>query len=169
VHGASASGALVFRKKLRRDRVLKFLAVQPACTVAMEAGASSRYRGREIAKLGHEIRLIAPDYVKPFVKRQKNDSAEAEAICEATQRPTVRFVAVKGGEQQADAVVFRARDPLIRQRTKSSMRSAGIWLSSGWWSQRALFTSPSSWRRSRTIPPAFPQWPGQSCACSQSN
>ena len=88
VHGANASGAVVFRKKLRRDRVLKFLAAQPACTVAMEACASSRHWGREIAKLGHEVRLIAPDYVKPFVKRQKNDAADAEAICEATQQPT---------------------------------------------------------------------------------
>ena len=68
--------------------------------------------------MGHEIRLIAPDYVKPFVKRQKNDAADAEAICEATQRPTMRFVAVKGEEQQAAAVVFRARDLLVRQRTQ---------------------------------------------------
>jgi transposase len=118
VHGANASGAVVFRKKLRRDRVLKFLTAQPACTVAMEACASSHYWGREIAKLGHEVRLIAPDYVKPFVKRQKNDAADAEAICEATQRPTMRFVAVKGEEQQAAAVVFRARDLLVRQRTQ---------------------------------------------------
>jgi transposase len=76
--------AVVFRKKRRRDRVLDFLAAQPACTVAMVACASSHYWGREIAKLGHVVRLIAPDYVKPFVKRQKNDAADAEAICEAT-------------------------------------------------------------------------------------
>jgi len=117
-HGANASGAVVFRKKLRRDRVLDFLAAQPACTVAMEACASSHYWEREIAKLGPVVRLIAPDYVKPFVKRQKNDAADAEAICEATQRPTMRFVAVKGEEQQAGAVVFRARDLLVRQRTQ---------------------------------------------------
>src|ERR1700722_5743920 len=92
MHGANASRAVVFRKKLRRDRVLKFLAAQPACTIAMEACGSSHYWGREIAKLGHKVRLIAPDYVKPFVKRQKNDAAaDAEAICEATQRPTMRF------------------------------------------------------------------------------
>jgi transposase len=118
VHGANASGAVVFRKRLRREGVLKFLAAQPACTVAMEACASSHHWGREITKLGHEVRLIAPDYVKPFVKRQKNDAADAEAICEATQRPTMRFVAVKGEEQQAAAVVFRARDLFVRQRTQ---------------------------------------------------
>jgi transposase len=112
MHGADASGAVLFRKKLRRDQVLKFLAAQPACTVAMEACASSHYWGREIARLGHEVRLIAPDYVKPFVKRQKNDAADAEAICEAVQRPTMRFVAAKSEEQQAAAIVFRARDLL---------------------------------------------------------
>jgi len=119
VHGADASGAVLVRKKLRRDQVLKFLAAQPACTVAMEACASSHYWAREIAKLGHEVRLLAPDYVKPFVRRQKNDAADAEAICEAAQRPTMRFVAVKSEEQQAAAVVFRARDLVVRQRTQT--------------------------------------------------
>ncbi|THK33359.1 IS110 family transposase [Ensifer sp. MPMI2T] len=118
-HGANASGAMIFRKKLRRDQVLKFLAAQPVCTVAMEACAGSHYWAREFAKLGHEVRLIAPSYVKPFVKRQKNDAADAEAICEAAQRPTMRFVAVKSDEQQAAAVVFRARDLLVRQRTQT--------------------------------------------------
>jgi transposase len=119
MHGADASGAVLFRKKLRRDQVLKFIAAQPTCTVAMEACASSHYWGREIGRLGHAVRLIAPDYVKPFVKRQKNDAADAEAICEAAQRPTMRFVAVKSEEQQAAAVVFRARDLLVRQRTQT--------------------------------------------------
>ena len=117
-HGATASGAVIFRKKLRRGQVLGFLAAQPACTIAMEACASGHYWAREIAKLGHEVRLIAPDYVKPFVKRQKNDAADAEAICEAAQRPSMRFVAVKSDEQQAVAIVFRARDLLVRQRTQ---------------------------------------------------
>ncbi|MCA1386379.1 MULTISPECIES: IS110 family transposase [unclassified Bradyrhizobium] len=118
VHGSSVSGAVVFRKKLRRDQVLKFFATQPASTVAMEACASSHHWGREIAKLGHQIRLIAPSYVKPFVKRQKNDAADAEAICEAAQRPTMRFVAIKTEEQQAASLVFRARVLLVRQRTQ---------------------------------------------------
>ncbi|SEI20324.1 Transposase [Rhizobium tibeticum] len=118
-HGADASGVALFRKKLRRDQVLKFLDGQPACTVAMEACGSSHYWAREITKLGHDVRLIAPSYVKPFVKRQKNDAADAEAICEAAQRPTMRFVTAKSEKQQAAAMVFRARDLLVRQRTQT--------------------------------------------------
>src|SRR5256714_13193580 len=118
LHGADSAGAVVFRKKLRRGQLLAFLATLPPCTVAMEACASAHYWAREIAKLGHEVRLIAPAYVKPFVKRQKNDMADAEAICEAAQRPTMRFVAVKSEAKQASAVVFRTRDLLVGQRTQ---------------------------------------------------
>ena len=110
--------AVVFRKKLRREQVLAFFAGQPRCLVAMEACASAHYWAREIGALGHETRLIPPAYVKPFVKRQKNDAADAEAICEAAQRPTMRFVAPKSAETQAAAVVFRTRDLLVRQRTQ---------------------------------------------------
>ncbi len=117
-HGADACGEIVFRKKLRRSQVLSFLAGLPPCMVAMEACASSHHWGREIGKLGHSVKLIAPAYVKPFVKRQKNDAADAEAICEAAQRPTMRFVAVKSEEAQAAAVLFRARDLLVGQRTQ---------------------------------------------------
>ena len=117
-HGADASGAVVFRKKLGRSRLLTFFASQPACVVAMEACAGAHHWGRELIKLGHTVRLIPPAYVKPFVKRQKNDEADAEAICEAAQRPTMRFVAVKSREQQASGVVFRARDLLVHQRTQ---------------------------------------------------
>jgi transposase len=119
VHGADASGAVVFRKKLRRSQVLSFFAAQPPCTVAMEACSSSHHWAREISTLGHAVRLIPPAYVKPFVKRQKNDMADAEAICEAAQRPTMRFVAPKSEQTQAAALVFRARDLLVRQRTQT--------------------------------------------------
>jgi transposase len=116
-HGADAAGAPVFRKKLRRDQVLSFFAGYSPCVVAMEACPGAHHWGREIGKLGHEVRLIAPAYVKPFVKRQKNDAADAEAICEAAQRPTMRFVAVKSEAKQASAVIFRTRDVLVGQRT----------------------------------------------------
>ena len=118
VHGAAADGSVIFRKKLARAQFLAFLAKLPVCTVAMEACATSHFWGREIEKLGHAVRLIPPIYVKPFVKRQKNDAADAEAIAEAASRPTMRFVAVKTEEQQAGAMVFRARDLLVRQRTQ---------------------------------------------------
>jgi transposase len=120
VHGAAADGAVVFRKKLSRAQLLPFLAAQPACVVAMEACATAHHWGREIGRLGHEVRLIPPVYVKPFVKRQKNDTADAEAIAEAATRPTMRFVAVKTQAQQARATTFRARDLLVRQRTQLS-------------------------------------------------
>src|SRR3954469_1574256 len=119
LHGADSAGAVVFRKRLHRGQLLAFLATLPPCTVALEACGSAHYWGREIAKLGHTVKLIAPAYVKPFVKRQKNDMADAEAICEAAQRPTMRFVAVKSEQAQAAAVVFRTRDLLVRQRTQA--------------------------------------------------
>src|SRR5262245_20116925 len=116
-HGADASGKVVFRKRLRREQVLPFFAGRPACVVAMEACSSAHYWARAIGELGHTVRLIPPAYVKPFVKRQKNDSSDAEAICEAAQRPTMRFVAVKSEAAQASAAIFRTRDLLVRQRT----------------------------------------------------
>jgi transposase len=98
--------------------VLAFFAGQARCLVAMEACAGAHFWAREIGALGHETRLIAPAYVKPFVKRQKNDMADAEAICEAAQRPTMRFVTPKSAEAQAAGTVFRVRDLLVRQRTQ---------------------------------------------------
>jgi transposase len=115
LHGAATDGTVVFRKNLSRTKVLSFLASQPPATVAMEACASAHNWGREIAALGHEVRLIAPIYVKPFVKRQKNDTADAEAIAQAASRPTMRFVAVKSAEQQGQGMLFRTRDLLVRQ------------------------------------------------------
>ena len=119
LHGARPDGSVAFRKKLSRSKVLGFVASQPLCVVAMEACASAHHWGREIGKLGHVVKLVPPIYVKPFVKRQKNDAADAEAICEAASRPTMRFVAVKTQEQQARGMLFRTRELLVRQRTQT--------------------------------------------------
>jgi transposase len=131
-HGADASGQAVFRKKITRTKLIDFLASQPRCLVALEACGGAHYWGQEISKLGHTVRLIPPSYVKPFVKRQKNDAADAEAICEASQRPSMRFVAIKDEEQQANGVVFRARDVLVRQRTQCINALRGHLTECGW-------------------------------------
>jgi transposase len=131
-HGADASGQAVFRKKITRTKLIGFLSSQPRCLIALEACGGSHYWGREISKLGHTVRLIPPSYVKPFVKRQKNDAADAEAICEASRRPSMRFVAIKDEEQQANGVVFRARDMLVRQRTQCINALRGHLTEYGW-------------------------------------
>jgi transposase len=119
LHGACANGAVVFRKKLTRVQLLAFMSQQPTCLVAMEACATAHCWGREIQKLGHTVRLSAPNAVKPFVTRQKNAVADAEAIAEAASRPTMRFVALKSEAQQARAMLFRTRQMFIGQRTQT--------------------------------------------------
>lgn len=118
VHGAASDGRVVFRKKLSRAQFPRFMAGLRPCMVAMEACGTAHYWGRELASFGHDVRLIPPVYVKAFVKRQKNDAADAEAIAEAAMRPTMRTVAVKTSEQQARAMLFRTRDLLVGQRTQ---------------------------------------------------
>ena len=117
VHGVDAEGAVVVRRQLRRGQVLPFFKKQAPCLVGMEACATSHHWGREIEALGHEVRLMAPRYVKPYVKRNKNDAADAEAICEAVTRPTMRFVEIKTPEQQAALMLHRTRHLFVRQRT----------------------------------------------------
>src|SRR5271170_828783 len=101
VHGVDAEGAVVLRKQVRRGQVLALFSRLPRCVVGMEACATSHYWARELAALGHEVRLMPAQYVKAYVKRNKNDAADAEAICEAAVRPTMRFVPIKTAEQQA--------------------------------------------------------------------
>ncbi len=119
VHEATADGRPVFSKKVRRSKLLSLLAGISTCTVAMEACASSHHWGREIGKLGHTVKMIPPIYVKPYVKRQKNDANDAEAIAEAASRPTMRFVAVKSAKKQASGMALRTRDLLVRQKTQT--------------------------------------------------
>lgn len=120
VHGVDTAGEVVVRRQIRRAQVLQFFAKQPACLVGVEACATAHHWAREIGRLGHEVRLMPPSYVKPYVKRQKNDAADAEAICEAVTQPTMRFVEVKSPEQQSVMVLHRVRMMLIRQRTQLS-------------------------------------------------
>lgn len=118
VHGVDAEGEVVVRRQLRRAEVLKFFAGLPRCVVGMEACGSSHYWAREVGGLGHEVRLLPPSHVKPYVKRgRKNDAADAAALCEAVRRPSMRCVPVKSAAQQSVLVLHRARELLVRQRT----------------------------------------------------
>ena len=117
VHGIDAEGQGVIRQQLRRSRVLGFFKKLSPCVVGMEACASSHYWSRELQALGHTVRLMPPAYVKPYLKRQKNDAADAEAICEAVQRPSMRFVPTKTPDQQACLMLHRTRHLFIRQQT----------------------------------------------------
>jgi len=117
LHGVDAQGEVVFRKKLRRPAVLDFLRDLPPCLVGMEACATAHFWAREIGALDHDVRLIPPACVKPYVRRQKNDAADAEAICEAVTRPNMRFVPIKSAERQGVLMLHRSRDLLMRQRT----------------------------------------------------
>jgi len=118
LHGATEDGSVIFRKKLTRPQFHRFMADQPASVVVMEACGGAHYWARELEALGHQVKLISPHYVKPFVKRQKNDAADAEAIVEAALRPSMRFVEPKSEPQQASAVLFRFREKLVKQRTE---------------------------------------------------
>ena len=118
VHGIDAAEKVIIRKQLRRGQVMAFFEALAPCLVGMEACATSPHWARELTKLGHEVRLMPAKDVKAYVKRNKNDAADAEAICEAVRRPTMRFVRIKSAEQQGQLMLHRARDLLMRQRTQ---------------------------------------------------
>src|SRR5580692_7899592 len=107
VHGIDAEGDVIEKRRLRRGQVLTYFASIPPCLVGMEACATAHFWGRELSKLGHEVRLMPPQYVKPYVKRGKNDASDAAAICEAMSRPNMRFVAVKSEDQQATLMAHK--------------------------------------------------------------
>ena len=117
VHGIDAAGQVVIRRQLKRRYVLAFFQKLPPCLIGIEACASSHHWSRELQALGHTVRLMPPAYVKPYVKRQKNDATDAEAICEAVTRANMRFVVTKTSEQQSGLVLHRARHLFIRQQT----------------------------------------------------
>jgi len=117
IHGIDAEGGVVIRRQLKRGQMMPFFKKQPPCLVGMEACATSHHWARQLIGLGHEVKLMAPRYVKPYVKRNKNDMADAEAICEAVTRPTMRFVEVKTPEQQSVLMLHRTRQLFVRQRT----------------------------------------------------
>ena len=132
VHAIDASGVVIVSKAVRRSGLLELLGKFPACLIGMEACATSHHWARELIKLGHTVRLIPPAYVKAYVRRQKNDAADAAAICEAVSRPSMRFVAVKTIDQQATLMLHRTRALLVSQRTalicalRSHMAEFGI-------------------------------------------
>ena len=117
LHGVDHTGRTVLRKKLSRSRFLEFFADLPACTIGMEACGGAHHWARELTRLGHTVRLMPPQYVKPDVKRNKHDAADAEACCEAVQRPSMRFIPIKSQEQQCLLMLHRIRDRLLAERT----------------------------------------------------
>jgi transposase len=125
-HGVDARGHTVLVKQIRRDQMPTFFANLPPCRVGMESCAGAHYWGRELTRLGHDVRLMAPQFVKPYVKSNKNDAADAQAICEAVGRPTMRYVAIKSVEQQAILSVHRARDGLVRARSALANQIRGL-------------------------------------------
>jgi transposase len=118
VHGIDATEKVVVRKQLRRSQVMTFFEALSPCLIGIEACATAHHWARELTKLGHEVRLMPAKDVKAYVKRNKNDAADAEAICEAVRRPTMRFVQIKSAEQQGRLMQHRTRDLLMRQRTQ---------------------------------------------------
>ena len=126
VHGITEDGGIAFNRSLRRKQVLSFFERLEPCVVGMEACGTSHYWAREITRLGHDVRLVPPAYVKPYVKRGKSDAVDAEAICEAVARPTMRFVEIKSTDQRAALFLHRGRDLIVRQRTQVTNMLRGM-------------------------------------------
>ena len=126
VHGVDERGKAGLKKQLKRAQVLPFFANLPPCLIGMEACGSAHYWARKLEQLGHTVKLMAPQFVKPYVKTNKNDAADAEAICEAVSRPSMRFVPIKTGEQQAVLSLHRAREGFVKARTAQANQIRGL-------------------------------------------
>jgi transposase len=126
VHGVDQQGKVVLRKQLTPQKLVEFFANLAPCLVGMEACATAHYWARQLQKLGHQVKLMAPQFVKPYVKTNKNDAADAEAICEAVSRPNMRFVPIKNGEQQAVLALHRARASFVKARTAQANQIRGL-------------------------------------------
>lgn len=126
VHGVDERGKARLSKRLKRGQVLEFFVNQPPCLIGMEACASAHYWARKLIELGHTVKLIAPQFVKPYVKSNKNDATDAEAICEAVGRPNMRFVPIKNAEQQAVLALHRARQGFVEARTAQANQIRGL-------------------------------------------
>ena len=126
LHGVDERGKTVLKKQLKRDQVCSFFANLPPCVIGMEACASAHHWARKLQSFGHVVKLMAPQFVKPYVKTNKNDVADAEAICEAVSRPSMRFVPVKNGEQQAVLALHRARQGFVKARTAQANQIRGL-------------------------------------------
>ena len=126
VHGVDERAKACLKKQLKRAQVLPFFANLPPCLIGMEACGSAHYWARKLKELGHTVKLMAPQFVKPYVKTNKNDAADAEAICEAVSRPSMRFVPVKTGEQQAVLSLHRAREGFVKARTAQANQIRGL-------------------------------------------
>lgn len=126
VHGVNERGKTVLRKQLKRDQVVTFFANLPPCLIGIEACASAHHWARKLQALGHTVRLMAPQFVKPYVKSNKNNAADAEAICEAVSRPSMRFVPVKNVEQQSVLSLHRVRQGFVKARTAQANQIRGL-------------------------------------------
>lgn len=163
VHGVDSRGKVSVTRKLRRGQMIGFFKKLPICLIGMEACASAHHWARELTKLGHTVRLMPANYVKAYVKRSKNDAADAAAICEAVTRPSMRFVAVKTAEQQAVLMLHRARDVLIRQRTqlinalRAHLAELGMIAATGRDGLAELIEIVESQERNATMPPPMVQ------------